>query len=120
MISPTGKGIRSDPEGDGNYGARRGSRVHNGVDYLCDEGQMVVAPFDMTITRMANPKANSPMSGIAWQRGKSAGKMFYFKPDPELIGKAVKQGQAIGKAQAVSRDYGLPNMKDHIHFQVDK
>lgn len=120
MMSPTGKGIRSDHEGDGNYGASRGSRIHNGIDYLCTEGQIVVAPFGITITRVANPKAKSPLSGIAWRRGKSSGKMFYFKPYSDLIGKKVKQGETIGIAQSVSRDYGLPKMKDHIHFQVDK
>jgi len=120
MKSPTGKGIRSDSEGDGNYGARRGSRVHNGIDFLCDEGQAIGAPFDMKILRVAKPKVGSVMSGIEWQAGRSTGKMFYFEPDYTLIGKEVKQEQLIGVAQSVSKDYGLPNMKDHIHFQVDK
>ena len=120
MITPTGKGIRVDAEGDGHYGAPRGDRVHNGEDYLCDPGQDVVAPFDMVIKRVANPKYGSPPSGIQWIKGRSSGKMFYLKPDPSLIGKAVKEGQKIGVAQSVSDDYGLPKMKDHIHFQADK
>ena len=57
MISPTGKGIRVDSEGDGNYGASRGSRRHNGIDYICVEGQEVRAPFNMLINRIAKPKA---------------------------------------------------------------
>jgi len=114
MISPTGKGIRNDKEGSGEYGASRGNRLHNGVDYLCDENQIVVAPFDLIVEREAIPKAGSP-----WTRGMSKGKMFYFKPHKWLIGKGVKAGESIGIAQAVSKDYGLPRMKDHIHFQVD-
>jgi hypothetical protein len=120
MISPTGRGIRSDPEGSGEYGSPRGDRVHNGVDYECIEGQPIVAPFDMIITRIAIPKANSPMLGIAWETKKSKGKMFYFEPFDEYIGKTVFTGTEIGIAQSVSRDYGLKRMKDHIHFQVDK
>lgn len=120
MISPTGKGIRNDSEGSGEYGSSRGSRVHKGIDYECEEGQIIVAPFDMIITRVSYPKLNSPLSGIAWQKGKSKGKMFYFEPYPELVGGSVKHGQVIGLAQSVSKDYNLPNMKDHIHFQVDK
>ena len=120
MISPTGLGIRVDPEGDGNYGASRGVRRHNGVDYLCEEGQNIVAPFDMIILRIANPKSNCPLSGIEWQRGKSTGKLFYFKPDVHMIGDAVKQGEYIGIAQSVSDWYKLNKMLDHIHFQVDK
>jgi len=119
MISPTGKGIRNDEEGSGEYGASRGNRIHNGIDYLCDENQTIVAPFDLIVEREAIPKAGSTLSGIAWTKGMSKGKMFYFQPHKWLIGKSVKAGESIGIAQAVSKDYGLPRMKDHIHFQVD-
>lgn len=120
MISPTKKSIRIDSEGNGNYGTSRGLRRHNGVDYLCEVGQDIYAPFPMIITRVAYPKSGSKLSGIAWERGRSRGKMFYFKPDESLIGKKVKAGQVVGTAQSVSVDYGLPKMQDHIHFQVDK
>ena len=120
MISSTGKGIRNDSEGDGNYGARRGSKRHNGTDDLCDEGQDVVAKFGWHIDRISYPKADHIMEGIKWSSGKSNGRMFYFKPDRSLIGQDVKEGQVIGIAQAVSKYYGLPNMADHIHFQINK
>ena len=119
MISPTGKGIRNDSEGSGEYGAPRGIRLHNGIDYECTGGQDIIAPFDMLITRISNPKANSTLSGIAWQHGQSTGKMFYFKPNSSLINTFVKESDVIGIAQSVSKDYGLPNMIDHIHFQID-
>jgi len=120
MINPTGRPIRSDQEGDGHYGASRGLRRHNGIDYECKEGQDVLAPFNMIILRVAKPKAGSSLSGIEWQKGKSTGKMFYFLPDPNLTGNSVQEGDVIGVAQSVSKSYGLPKMKDHIHFQVDK
>lgn len=120
MISPTSKGIRSDSEGDGRYGASRGSRRHNGVDFECDKGQDILAPHDMVIVRESFPKAGSPMTGIAWKNGKSTGRLWYFRPTASLIGKAVKEGDVIGVAQSVSEDYGLPNMKDHVHYRVNK
>ena len=120
MISPTGKGIRYDSEGSGEYGAKRGDRIHNGIDYECEPGQEIVAPFDMEIVRESRPKAGSPLSGIVWKYGRSRGKMFYFSPDPNLIGSEVKEGQVIGIAQSVSQDYDLLDMIDHIHFQIDK
>ncbi len=120
MISPTGLGIRSDSEGDGNYGASRGSKRHNGQDYECKKGQDIKAPFDLVITRIAYPETDCIMQGIAWKRGKSTGRMFYFKPDMNLVGNPVKQGAIIGKAQSVSEYYKLPKMKDHVHFRVDK
>jgi hypothetical protein len=120
MISPTGKGIRVDSEGDGQYGESRGDRIHRGVDYLCDQGQEIKAPFDMRIVRESKPKAGSPMTGIAWEKGRSTGRMWYFKPFKHVIGQEVVQGEVVGTAQSVSQDYGLPNMEDHIHFQVNK
>jgi len=120
MISPTGLGIRVDSEGDGNYGASRGTRLHNGLDYVCSKYQDIIAPFNMIITRGAYPKAYKVMQGIAWQKGKSKGRMFYFIPDPELIGKSVHAGDVIGVAQDVSEYYGLPNMANHIHFQINR
>ena len=120
MISPTGKKIRVDSEGDGHYGTRRRSRRHGGEDYEADEGQDVVAPFSFKIDRIAYTKRDMQMEGIAWSVGKSEGRMFYFSPDRLLIGKQVKEGQVIGTAQSVSKYYGLPEMKDHIHFQVNK
>ncbi len=120
MISPTGKGIRSDFAGDGNYGAARGNRRHRGIDYLCDEGQEVIAPFDMTIERFSYPNADKEMTGIAWRKGKSTGRMWYFTPYLGVIGVKVYKGTVLGIAQSVSAYYGLPEMQDHIHFQVNK
>lgn len=120
MISPTGLGIRSDGEGDGHYGAPRGRRLHNGVDYICVPGQDIVAPFDMTILREAWPYKDLTLSGIAWRYGNSEGRMFYFQPHDNVIGKDVKQRQSIGFAQSVSAYYKSVIMTDHIHFQINK
>lgn len=122
MRSPTGKGVRVDYEGDGNYGASRskGKRRHRGIDYLCAQGQDIVAPFNMKITRVSIPIVNSPMTGIAWESGASEGRMWYFKPFKSVIGQEVAEGEVIGIAQSVSQHYGLPGMKDHVHFQINK
>ena len=120
MISPTGKGIRVDSEGDGNYGSRRAGKRHNGIDYLCNKGADIVAPFRMFLERVSYPKRNSSLSGIAWKTGKSSGRMWYFSPKLSLLNTWVKQGEIIGQAQSVSYDYNLPNMKDHVHFQINK
>ena len=120
MISSTGFGIRKDSEGDGNLGASRGDSRHRGIDEVCVPGQDIRAKFDMKIDRISYPNEDHIMQGIAWSAGKSTGRMWYFKPDKNLIGKEVKEGQVIGVAQSVSNYYGLPRMTDHIHFQVNK
>ena len=120
MISPTGKNIREDAAGSGKYGSPRGNRLHKGVDYYCEKGQEIVAPFNMTIKRKAYPYHDMKMEGIEWAHGESTGYMFYFKVRDELVGKYVKQGQVIGEAQSISKYYSNKEMHDHIHFQINK
>lgn len=119
MISPTGLGIRTDSEGYGHYGSRRGRRIHKGTDYLAEPNQDIVAPFDMLIKRYANPTTEFPLtSGIAWTTPHMMGKMFYFVPDPHLIGAVVTKGQYIGLAIDLEKYYSA-DMSSHIHFQID-
>lgn len=120
MISPTGLGIRNDSEGSGEYGASRGDRIHNGIDFLCIPGKPIVAPFDLVVVRVSYPTYGLKLSGIEWKSGRSHGKLFYFTPDPDLIGCTALSGHRLGIAQDVGAAHGLPNMKPHIHFQIDK
>jgi hypothetical protein len=50
-VNPTGLGVRSDGAGDGQFGAKRGARVHLGTDFLSEAGQGVVAPIDAQYRR---------------------------------------------------------------------
>jgi len=120
MISPTGQGIRNDPEGSGEYGALRGDRLHNGVDFLCEPEHCVMAPFDMVIKRVSYPHEDHVMSGIAWVCRESSGRLWYFEPDQELIGCKVYQGDVIGFAQDISKYYNAPKMKPHLHFRITR
>jgi len=120
MISPTGKGIRRDTQGQGDYRASRGRRVHKGCDYLCDPGQNIVSPIEGKITRIAYPYAKD----LRWQGCVIVGtfftiKMFYFKPFEDLIKQDVQQGQHIGFAQNISKKYSQA-MQPHIHLQIDQ
>jgi len=118
MISPTNHKMRNDMAGLGHYRAKRGKKLHMGVDFLCEPFQKVYAPFDMVIERKAAPKINTDMQGIAFWNEHLSGKMFYFLPHAELIGNPVKEGQEIGIAQDVSTEYNH-KMKPHIHLQID-
>lgn len=119
MISPTGRGIRNDQEGMGHYGAARGGgRGHLGFDFKAHPFQDVVAPFDMIIDRVALPRAGSDLSGISWRTESMTGQMFYFLPNPDLIGCPVRRGQVIGQAQDLKQYYG-PKIISHIHFEIE-
>lgn len=117
MISPTGKGVRvRDAQGSGLYGARRGSRRHEGADYICEPGQAVFAPLSGTIVREAKPYDAGEFSGVLIQGTYMDVKMFYLTVAPELIGQIVKRGQVIGEAQDISKKY--PGITPHVHLKI--
>jgi murein DD-endopeptidase MepM/ murein hydrolase activator NlpD len=114
--------IRNDGQGKGHFGASRGSRVHNGLDLLVKENQVIMSPIDGYVKRMAFPYDDDHRwQGVeiigSGQHAQYAVKIFYFIP--YKIGWTVKAGQHIGKAQAISKKYS-PAMKDHIHIEVRK
>ncbi len=127
MISPTGYGIRGDDSwGSGSFGAPRGKRLHDGVDFICTPGQKIWFPFDTGyMVRVANPYSKPGYSGCeihAMDNGNSyICKIFYFQPDLYFIhsgenGPIISQGQTIGIAQDISKKY--PDITWHIHLQV--
>lgn len=118
LISPTGRGIRSDRQGSGYYGSPRGNRTHKGADYIAYPDQEVVAPIDGTIVRVAYPYRDKTYSGVVIENSFLSVKMFYFVPIPESIGKDVRQGTVIGHAQDISKRYSK-GMVPHIHLQID-
>ena len=115
LCNPTGKGIRSDSGGDGHFGASRGDRKHNGLDFLCEPGQVIRAAISGKLTR-SRPYYNDVEyvgCGI-WGKGYMV-KMWYFVPYEDLIHDQVKAGQEIGIAQDISKKYG-GGMLPHIHL----
>ena len=129
MYHPTGKGIRNDAGGAGYYGAPRTKTLpsgqvtkykHPGVDYSCDPGQAIFMPATGMIVRLANPYVNSSYRGLLIDTKRVRFKMFYFDPDMDLIGKVVKIGLLIGKAQDISLQYPGQGVTPHIHFEIIK
>ena len=117
MISPTGKRIRNDEKGFGNYGAPRGGRPHKGVDYLCEPGQEIVAPISGKVERIAYPYADKSYSGIVIAGPHIKVKLFYLKPFVH-VGDMVKMKEPIGYAEDISQRYGGLPMLPHIHLEI--
>jgi len=116
-MTESGK-IRSDSKGDGHYLAPRGNRLHAGVDYEVTPGENIIAPFDCYMVREARPYAGEDYSGVVLQGKHIAIKVFYMEPFLYLIGKQIKAGTIIGKAQDISAKYGK-EMTPHLHVQVE-
>ena len=112
--------IRNDTGGSGLFGASRegGKRTHRGTDYTVYKGQSITAPETGIIVRRANPYPNDPKYKGLLFKGESGReiKVFYAEPNETLIGKKVKAGQVIAKAQNIGEKYS--NVTPHIHVEV--
>lgn len=118
ILNPTGREIRSDSAGDGHYHAPRGSRLHEGLDFVCLPCDDVLMPITGKITRMCYPYSDKSYGGVYIKSDWCDIKMFYFEPDLDLIGKIVRQGDIIGKAQDITIRYPDQGMMPHIHLAI--
>lgn len=119
MTSPTGLGIRNDTEGQGYYRAKRGKRLHAGVDYKCKPGKAIFSPISGKIKRIAYPYPGKEYQGVVIESEFFTIKLFYFKPFEDLIGQEVKKGEHIGFAQDISLRYS-EFMLPHVHLQIER
>lgn len=123
FISPTKNTIRiKDDFGSGQFNASRGKDKHNGIDFICTPGQVVIAPVDGVVKRKAYPYKDKDYCGVLIDSGNVTMKLFYLEPDISLIGKKVSQGDRIGIAQDISRKYnrGTLRMQPHIHMEIER
>jgi hypothetical protein len=60
------------------FNAPRGKVKHNGIDFICEPGQVVVSPIDGIVIRRAFPYANKEYAGVLLENDSLSLKMFYF------------------------------------------
>lgn len=121
--SPTGRPVRgTDAWGSGAFGAPRGGRPHYGVDYVCEPGQVVVAPCTSVVVRVRRPYADDlSWSGILLRVPDLAEVTLYYLQPTAASGTSVTAGQAIGVAQDITRRYTDPArgpITPHVHAEV--
>lgn len=137
-------GIRNDAEGKGHYGAPRGGRTHNGIDFAAAPGSVLLSPVAGTVSRHGYPYSNDfhfqyiqitdrlcpPMEfgprelyrpGLL--KCKKCGidhlnhRFFYVIPLLEE-GKNVEVGDPIGIVQDIRTKYNSTIMIPHVHYEV--
>ena len=113
---------KSDLWGSGSFGAPRGNRPHLGIDLIYSPDEKVRAPFKFKVDRVSYPYASPDFSGLAFTATSGDtvydGRLWYFEPDINLIGKTVRKGQVIGTAQQINSKYS--GMINHLHLQLVK
>ncbi|XP_062380452.1 leukocyte cell derived chemotaxin 2, tandem duplicate 1 [Sardina pilchardus] len=118
--NPTNQKRGCDVKGCGNYGAKRGSRTHKGLDIVCNDGATVYAPFDVQLNGKAVPYG-SPSDlqklindGVNLSGEGLCFKLFYVKPD-KYRG-SLKKGDRIGILHPMQRVYR--GITSHTHVQM--
>lgn len=108
-----------DTTGNGWYGASRGYRKHEGVDFVVKEGQNIYA-CDSGRIRIGNVyKGSTKMKLVEIKNPTYKVKQMYVQPILKT-GQYVKAGDLIGKAQNVAKYHGSNRMKPHVHISVWK
>lgn len=111
----------SDAFGRGHFGAPRGSRLHNGIDYVCKAGRRVLSPVVGRVTKLGHPYADDlsyryvEVTTIDGLRHR----LFYCLPSVS-VGDYVSRGDPVGTAQDIAKRYDTNDKKmvNHIHYEV--
>jgi hypothetical protein len=110
--------IRRDSEGYGDFMAKRGKRLHRGIDLIGQPGKEIVSPIAGKFDRVYRPYHND----LRWRGAFIKGPhlwvgIFYVTPYDNLLGGSIKAGQPLGIMQDISDKYGK-DMKPHIHLET--
>jgi len=111
----------TDDYGSGEYGASRGNRTHNGVDFAVAEGTTILAPATGKVTKIGYVYSDD-MSYLYVQITDGIGahhRIFYVDPEVKLGDQVFGQVSRIGSAQNISNRYTERGvMKNHVHYEI--
>ena len=124
VVNPTGKGIRCDIKGCGNFGDRRADQHgkvrpggHQGVDYVSTPGQDVMAIADGTVAEVYN-SGGIAVNGTTAAGREYAYRILYIDVDQSMVvGAPIKMGQVLGTARDITKVYGA-GMTNHVHVEI--
>lgn len=106
-----------DKWGAGYYGASRGSRKHNGVDFVYKVGETVACLVSGTVTKVGYAYSDDLSYRYIEVQGDDGRYCRYFYVDPSVrAGCPVRVGTSLGNAQDVGKRY--PDITIHCHFEV--
>lgn len=120
--------IRNDKQGQGHFGAKRGSRTHKGIDFCAAIGAPIHSHVDGVVTKIGYPyaqkfdtKKNKLKSALRYVEvtdiEKRKHRFFYVDPCVG-IGDPIKPGTCIGKCQDLESIY--KGMLNHCHVECKK
>ncbi len=118
LISPP---IRPDDKwGQGHYGASRGNRTHEGIDYFCPPESVVFANCSGIVSKIGYPYKPDDEKGQTLRYVQITGednvdRRFFYVDPSVVVGQRINEGDPIGFVQDVAKYY--PGMNNHFHFE---
>jgi hypothetical protein len=116
---------RKDEWGEGHFGAKRGSKQHDGLDLIVTPGQPIFSMIDGTVEKYEQCYSSDPRwLGVQIANSMLRVELWYMNPKNTVaIGEFVTAGQMVGVAQDISEKYPpnekiLTHMIPHIHVRV--
>ncbi|MDJ0922272.1 MAG: M23 family metallopeptidase [Henriciella sp.] len=105
-----------DAYGAGGFNASRGSRVHQGLDYLFDPGEIVTSPVSGTVLRIGVVYLGTEFKLVEIETKEQLKlRILYVEPSVES-GQSIEAGQLIGRAQNIGLRY--PGITPHVHIDA--
>ena len=123
VLTPKNIIRKCDPFGCGYFGAGRGSRPHNGLDFTIKENDVIKAPFDSVITRYGHVYADDnrfqlvEIKGVNQWRNYTA-KVMYIKSLLN-VNSNLKKGDFLCRADDITKKFNS-KMAIHVHFELYK
>lgn len=114
----------ADDYGSGEYGASRGGRKHNGIDFACVPGSICLALRAGTVTKHGWAYGDDPSWRYIEIQDEEGYRCRYFYVQPGAdIDKRVDRGDPIGVVQDIRKRYPRTEekprgMESHVHVEV--
>ena len=121
VLTPVEPEIRGqDAQGSGEYQAPRGSRKHNGIDYVCKAGDLVQSVSDGKVTKIGYPYSpNDKKKGhlrYVQVTDSSGVDVRYFYIEPMVrVGDRIAATDVLGRSQDLTEIY--KGITQHLHFE---
>lgn len=106
-----------DEWGSGAFGAPRGDRKHNGIDFIAEADTDVFSHISGMVTKIGYPYGDDLSFRYVevMHIGGLRHRWFYLKPLVS-VGQEVTQGEILGTTQDLGDRY--PGITPHFHYEI--
>jgi len=113
----------ADDWGSGDFGASRGGRTHDGVDYAAVPGTPIASPTTGTVTKIGYCYSDDLHYRYVQitDDDKRMHRLLYVEPAPGMQrGDIVYEGSIVGRAQNIAARYDekTKHMQNHVHYEI--